>query len=163
MVNKAGDSLRYLTMQEESRKARDKSELEDEVKGKRIWRVGGIGIWTYSLDAAEEAVKREVWSKWARKHDRDKWLEVSRKRTEFYNRGGSPTFPAELTGRVQRRQAALHVEIGRGRRTVIPARRVADRQGRRWADPVCRSNVARGRSPSGKSESLAMSRDTSSS
>lgn len=85
---KASESLRYLATREEEHKARDKGELQDELKGKRIWRVGGIGVCCYSLEEEDEQKKMEVWREWAEKHEREDWANSARDRTRVYNKGG---------------------------------------------------------------------------
>lgn len=81
--NKADESLRFLTARQEVGKAMEEKELEDELRGKRVWRVGGLGMWSYG----EEDKKAEIWREWnGRGKGREDWLEAARKRTEFYNR-----------------------------------------------------------------------------
>ena len=90
-TQRAGESLRYITLKEEERKATEHDELKDELKGKRVWRVGGLGMWSYSLDPKAERDKMDVWRKWSEKHSgndgKQKWIEAATARTEFYNRG----------------------------------------------------------------------------
>jgi hypothetical protein len=86
-VNKASESLRYLTLRQEEHKATNKDELKDELKGKRVWRVGGVGMWSYSLDEGEEGGKRELWRDWGGRHGKDEWINAAKERTEFYERG----------------------------------------------------------------------------
>lgn len=74
-------------MREEEHKARDKDELKDELKGKRVWRIGGIGVWSYSLEEEVERNKMEVWKSWGEKHGRGEWVEGAKERTRVYNKG----------------------------------------------------------------------------
>ncbi|KAK8850484.1 hypothetical protein IAR55_004402 [Kwoniella newhampshirensis] len=101
---KANESLRYIKLREESHRAKDKDEIKDELKGKRMWRVGGVGMWAYSLDAKEEEMKKKVWRDWGNKHGKDDWLKVSREKTEFYSkesRGVRPLFTWKLVEKSQ--------------------------------------------------------------
>ncbi|WWD20665.1 hypothetical protein CI109_105141 [Kwoniella shandongensis] len=105
LTTKAKESLRYITIREETHRAQNKDEIKDELKGKRVWRVGGIGMWAYSLDANEEEMKKKVWRDWGEKHGKDDWLKASRERTEFYvkeSRGVKPLFTWKLVERNQR-------------------------------------------------------------
>jgi hypothetical protein len=86
---KAADSMRYIVQREETTKERDEKELRQELKGKRVWRVGGIGIWAYSQDSALEEKKRQIWREENGKGD---WLSSARARTKLYteSRGVKP-------------------------------------------------------------------------
>lgn len=86
-MNKASESLRYLTLRQEEHKAKDTGELKDELKGKRVWRVGGVGMWSYSLDEREEEGKRELWRDWGARHGKNEWINAAKERTEFYEKG----------------------------------------------------------------------------
>jgi hypothetical protein len=87
LAGKANESVRYLTIKGEQHKAKQKDELKDELKGRRIWRVGGIGMWAYSLDTEVEWRKRELWADWGGRHGKDEWVKSAKNRTEFYNKG----------------------------------------------------------------------------
>ncbi|WVN89750.1 uncharacterized protein L203_104980 [Cryptococcus depauperatus CBS 7841] len=82
---KVSENIREAIIWEEDRKAKDKDDLKDEVHGKKFWRAGGIGVWSYSQDREEEGKKGKVWKEWVCEHDRDDWLKVARERTKFYN------------------------------------------------------------------------------
>lgn len=84
---RAGESMRLHLMKDEAEKSRNKEELEQELLGKRIWRVGGIGVWAYSLDSQEEKSKREYWKQRSRTYGKEDWLVAARGRTAFYNDG----------------------------------------------------------------------------
>lgn len=87
---RAGESMRLHLMKEEGEKSRNKEELEQELLGKRVWRVGGIGIWAYSPNEADERGKREVWRAWGKSHGKEEWLAAARARTNHYNEGTVP-------------------------------------------------------------------------
>jgi hypothetical protein len=89
---KAGESLRYLATREEEHKAKDEDELKDELTGKRVWRVGGIGVCCYSLEEEEEIRKVAVWREWGARHGRTDWEKAARQRTTVYNKGRSASF-----------------------------------------------------------------------
>lgn len=89
--SKADESLRFLVAQQESGKAKDEDEWKAELKGKRFWRVGGLGLWAYDLDPSVESRKEAMWRKWGDKgKGREEWLEVAKERTAFYERTSSP-------------------------------------------------------------------------
>lgn len=94
---KVTESLRYITAQKEAHSAKDHDELKDELKGKRHWRVGGVGIWAYNGEGADENRKRDTWTKWGEKHGKDEWIKAARARTEFYAQGESYLSPETLT------------------------------------------------------------------
>lgn len=81
---RAEESLRYHLLQEEREKSGNVEELEMEVKGNRVWRVGGVGMWAYSMDPAEERIKSGLWKKLSQIHGREDWLAAARARTAFY-------------------------------------------------------------------------------
>lgn len=83
-TGRAEESLRYHIMKEEGEKSGNVEELEMEVQGKKVWRVGGVGMWSYSMDPAEERVKSGLWNKLSRSHGRKDWLAAARARTAFY-------------------------------------------------------------------------------
>ncbi|WVR08568.1 hypothetical protein IAU60_005623 [Kwoniella sp. DSM 27419] len=101
----AKESLRYLTIRQEEHKAKEEDELKHELKGKRVWRVGGVGMWAYSQDQQEEEMKKRLWQKWSDEHDQKDWLQVARERKEFYekeSRGVKPLFHWKLVEKGQR-------------------------------------------------------------
>ncbi|ODN82970.1 hypothetical protein, variant [Cryptococcus amylolentus CBS 6039] len=85
----ADDAARRLAIYEEGRRVGNKDELKKEVGGSSLFRVGGVGIWSYSTDQKEERVKEKVWKEWSEKHSRDDWLQVARERTRFYIDNGA--------------------------------------------------------------------------
>ena len=94
LSDKAADSLRYVTIQKESYDARhDDSAFKDELKGKKVWKVGGVGMWAFEHADKHEERKKEVWRDWTEKHGKDEWLKAARARTDYYNRGGLPSLP----------------------------------------------------------------------
>jgi hypothetical protein len=84
-TERAEESLRYHIMKEDGEKSVNVEELEMEVRGKKIWRVGGVGMWAYSMDPAEERVKSGLWKKLSQAHGREDWLAAARARTAFYS------------------------------------------------------------------------------
>ena len=101
-------------MKEEGEKSGNVEELEMEVQGKKVWRVGGVGMWSYSMDPAEERVKSGLWNKLSRSHGRKDWLAAARARTAFYTGSMSSTTFAILSVLTIRftKQAIDSVEIG---------------------------------------------------
>lgn len=81
--------MRYHIIQEETQKSRNKEELQAEITGKRVWRVGGVGLWAYSSDPEEEKAKTELWRNLSKAHGREDWLTAARARTKLYNGGES--------------------------------------------------------------------------
>jgi hypothetical protein len=81
---RAEEQLRYHLMKEEGAKSGNVEELEMEVKGKKVWRVGGVGMWACSMDPEEEKAKSGLWRKLSKSHGRDDWLASARARTAFY-------------------------------------------------------------------------------
>jgi hypothetical protein len=90
-TERAEESLRYHIMKEDGEKSVNVEELEMEVRGKKIWRVGGVGMWAYSMDPAEERVKSGLWKKLSQAHGREDWLAAARARTAFYSGSESPS------------------------------------------------------------------------
>lgn len=86
---KAAESMRFIVRREETTKERDENELRAELRGKRVWRVGGIGLWAYSQDPDLEEMKKSVWRAGNGEED---WLSAARSRTKFYTetRGVKP-------------------------------------------------------------------------
>lgn len=84
---RAEEQLRYHLMKEEGGKSGNVGELEMEVKGKKVWRVGGVGMWAYSMDPEEEKVKSGLWRKLSKSHGREDWLASARARTALYMGG----------------------------------------------------------------------------
>ena len=84
---RAEEQLRYHLMKEEGGKSGNVEELEMEVKGKKVWRVGGVGMWAYSMDPEEEKVKSGLWRKLSKSHGKEDWLASARARTAFYMGG----------------------------------------------------------------------------
>ena len=118
----ASDSLRLGTLQKEMHDAHDDDELKYELKGKRIWRVGGVGMWAYTGSENEDEVKKKVWRDWGEKHGKDDWIKAARARTDFYRSGGLRSRGAYheiLTAdRFSWRQAFDYVEACRARRSL---------------------------------------------
>jgi hypothetical protein len=111
--SKADESLRFLMAKQEGVKAQDEGEWKDELKGKRVWRVGGLGMWAYDQDEKVESAKGAVWRRWGEKgNGHREWLETARERTTFYNRESfiSHTRAAVLTARNPRCQTPRHME-----------------------------------------------------
>lgn len=106
LSGKAGDVFRSAVISEEENESKHEDNLKDEVRGKRFWRVGGVGIWAYGLDAKEENIRERLWREWSDKHDGDDWIQISRKRTKFYNESGGrhvrPLFTWKLVEKGQR-------------------------------------------------------------
>ncbi|KAK4688596.1 hypothetical protein P7C73_g1516, partial [Tremellales sp. Uapishka_1] len=99
------DGMRYATMLEESRKADDEHELKHELKGKRVCRVGGIGIWCLSGgDQEAEERKKKVWREFGGRHGRAEWVEAAKARTEFYNKESKGVKPLLMWKLVERGQ-----------------------------------------------------------
>lgn len=84
--SKASESLRYLTLREEEHKAVQEDELMEELKGKRVWRIGGMGMWAYGMDREAEERKKGLWRQWSASNGQEAWLHSARERTMFYNR-----------------------------------------------------------------------------
>nr|XP_018259643.1 uncharacterized protein I303_07711 [Kwoniella dejecticola CBS 10117]OBR81801.1 hypothetical protein I303_07711 [Kwoniella dejecticola CBS 10117] len=104
-TEKANESLRYMTIRKEVSDAKDKDELKHELKGKRVWRTGGIGIWSYSEDQKEEELKKKLWKDWSDDHDAQDWIKVAKERREFYDKeskGVKPLFMWKLVEKGQR-------------------------------------------------------------
>jgi len=80
-------------MKEDGEKSVNVEELEMEVRGKKIWRVGGVGMWAYSMDPVEERVKSGLWKKLSQAHGREDWLAAARARTAFYSGSESLSLP----------------------------------------------------------------------
>nr|XP_019051126.1 hypothetical protein I302_01575 [Kwoniella bestiolae CBS 10118]OCF30056.1 hypothetical protein I302_01575 [Kwoniella bestiolae CBS 10118] len=102
---KANESLRYITIKKEGKDSREKDELKNELKAKRVWRTGGIGIWAYSEDQKEEELKKKLWKEWSGKHDSHEWVKVAKERKEFYekeSKGVKPLFMWKLVEKGQR-------------------------------------------------------------
>jgi hypothetical protein len=81
---RAEESLRYHIMKEDGEKSGNVEELEMEVRGKKVWRVGGVGMWAYSMDPEEERVKSRLWRKLSQSYGKEDWLAAARARTAFY-------------------------------------------------------------------------------
>jgi hypothetical protein len=93
---RAGHSARYHIMQDETEKSRNLEELQAEITGKRVWRVGGVGLWAYSTDPEEEQAKTTLWRNLNKAHGREVWLAAARARTALYN-GGELDLRSEVT------------------------------------------------------------------
>ncbi|WVO20476.1 uncharacterized protein IAS62_001773 [Cryptococcus decagattii] len=106
LSDKAGDAFRGAIINEEENESKHEDNLKDEVRGKRFWRVGGVGIWAYGLDRKEESTREKLWREWSDKHDEDDWINISRKRTKFYNESGGrhvrPLFSWKLVEKGER-------------------------------------------------------------
>ncbi|WWC92242.1 uncharacterized protein L201_007196 [Kwoniella dendrophila CBS 6074] len=103
--DKANESLRYITLRKETNDAKDKDELKHELKGKRIWRTGGIGVWSYSEDQKQEESKKKLWKDWSKDHNSKDWIKIARERKEFYekeSKGVKPLFMWKLVEPGQR-------------------------------------------------------------
>jgi hypothetical protein len=83
-------------MQDETEKSRNLEELQAEITGKRVWRVGGVGLWAYSTDPEEEQAKTTLWRNLNKAHGREVWLAAARARTALYN-GGELDLRSEVT------------------------------------------------------------------
>ncbi|WWC72541.1 uncharacterized protein I206_106503 [Kwoniella pini CBS 10737] len=104
-TEKANESLRYMTIRKEASDAKEKDELKHELKGKRVWRTGGIGIWSYSEDQKEEELKKKLWSDWSNDHNASDWIKIAKERREFYDKeskGVKPLFMWKLVEKGQR-------------------------------------------------------------
>lgn len=88
LSDKAVESLRAVTIQTETHAAHDSDDLKSELKGKRIWKVGGVGMWAYEKDDHHEQEKRRIWREFGEKHGKDEWMKAARARTDWYNKGG---------------------------------------------------------------------------
>ncbi|WOO84276.1 uncharacterized protein LOC62_06G007796 [Vanrija pseudolonga] len=55
---------RPQVIQEDEASARNPAHLDQELKGARVWRAGGIGIFAYSLDGGLEGTKNRVYKDW---------------------------------------------------------------------------------------------------
>lgn len=86
---RADESRRTLLLREEGERSGQTEEMEQELLGKRVWRVGGVGILQYALDPAQEKQKRSFWKSWSssRSNGKEDWLVAARARTAFYNDG----------------------------------------------------------------------------
>ncbi|ORY20747.1 hypothetical protein BCR39DRAFT_474891 [Naematelia encephala] len=100
----ATESRKAMTIEKETREARDESALRYELNGKKVWKVGGVGMWSYSLDAREEEVKQRLWRDWGEQHGRDDWLLAARARTEEYNKPSRAVKPALMWKLVEKGQ-----------------------------------------------------------
>jgi hypothetical protein len=87
LPEKLSDSLRYGLIQTETHSSHDSDHLQDELKGKRMWKVGGVGMWAYQKDDRNEEKKKDVWRNWGEKHGKDEWIKAARARTNWYNDG----------------------------------------------------------------------------
>jgi hypothetical protein len=84
LVSSTMSGVRFVTIQAEAHKAKDDEELRHELKGKRVWRTGGLGVWTFSENVKDEERKRKLVKEWNEKHGKDDWLKAARARTDFY-------------------------------------------------------------------------------
>jgi hypothetical protein len=85
---RADESRRTLLLKEEGERSGNTEEMEQELLGKRVWRVGGVGVWSYSLNPEEEKQKSVFWRKWSStSRGKEDWLVAARARTAFYNDG----------------------------------------------------------------------------
>lgn len=78
---KAAQSLRFIARREETSKEKDEKELRAELKGKRVWRVGGVGVCAYSQDPELEETKKRIWKEGNGEED---WLIAAKSRTKMY-------------------------------------------------------------------------------
>lgn len=113
---KAAESLRYLMIQRESSAERDGEQLKQELKGKKVWKIGAVGVYAYSLDPSVEKVKERIWRDHWKSTSRKEWISVARARTDYYESGRSarPGLRAALMAcRYTEREAIADVEVGR--------------------------------------------------
>jgi len=90
LSTKAAESLRYVTIQKEVYDSHNADAMLDELKGKRIWKVGGVGVMGYEGEGKYEERKKEVWRGWNEKGaGKDEWLKAARARTDQYAQGES--------------------------------------------------------------------------
>ena len=82
---KADEGVRYLALKHEKLKAAQTEELRAEIRGQRVWRLGGMGMWAYSESTLQEIEKEELWRTEGQECGREGWLESARKRTEYYS------------------------------------------------------------------------------
>ena len=88
LSTKAAESLRFVTIQKETYDAHDTDAMVDELKGKRIWKVGGVGVMAYEGEGKHEEKKMAVWRSWGEKGmGKDEWLKAARARTNQYSHG----------------------------------------------------------------------------
>lgn len=87
LSDKAVESLRAVTIQTETHAARDSSDLKEELKGKKFWKVGGVGMWAFERDDHVEEEKKRIWRERGEKYGKDEWLKTARSRTDWYNKG----------------------------------------------------------------------------
>ena len=89
LLDRKGDedlaTLRLEIAQEERPLALQTEGLVAELRGDRVWKTAGIGLWTYCLDANDEQTKNRVWSQWADRPSKDAWIKAAGARTRFYN------------------------------------------------------------------------------
>ncbi len=62
-----------------------KEEMMREIRGERIWKTSGIGVWTYDLDPQVEIQKAAAWRD--SRTTKSDWLTHARARTEAYSNG----------------------------------------------------------------------------
>lgn len=84
---KADEGIRYLAVKHERSKASMSDELRAELRGARVWRLGGMGMWAYSDETLKEVEKEEIWRTEGQEYGREGWLQSARKRTEYYTCG----------------------------------------------------------------------------
>lgn len=94
---RAEESRRILLLKEEGERSGQTEEMEQELLGKRVWRVGGVGVWSYALDPELEKRKRAFWKSWSSSRGKEDWLSGARARTAFYNDGRCPAGQAGLS------------------------------------------------------------------
>ena len=93
LSSKAVESLRYVTIQKESHDSHDAGEMTQELAGKRVWKVGGVGVMVYEGEGRAEEKKNEVWRAWSEKGmGKDEWFRAARARTNQYQQGESCGF-----------------------------------------------------------------------
>ena len=88
-TERALEPLRYATFVEETYQEHDEAELRNELKGEKVWRTGGVGVWALSAEPKSEETKQAIWRQWSSAHGKEDWLEAARARTRFYNERGS--------------------------------------------------------------------------
>ncbi|EIW69915.1 hypothetical protein TREMEDRAFT_68366 [Tremella mesenterica DSM 1558] len=84
LASRASESLRYLILREEEHQAEEEEGLKNELEGRKVWRVGGIGVWAYSIIERVELRKRNLFRLSGETGGKDEWYKAALARTEFY-------------------------------------------------------------------------------
>ncbi|RXK41676.1 hypothetical protein M231_00911 [Tremella mesenterica] len=101
LASRASESLRYLILREEEHQAEEEESLKNELEGRKVWRVGGIGTWAYSAIERVESRKRELFRQSGEAGGKDEWFRAALARTQFYKntRGVKPLVMWKLVQR----------------------------------------------------------------